>query len=76
MTKEEAIDLAEKIRVTMDKNKGVVTLFLQIGISVNVRIKSVNSSLREDNYTCIISTFTTDINHVVNYSIYEIKDVK
>jgi len=74
-TKEQTIILANKATNTLDKNKGEFTLTFFDGTTEKVKILNINSTYNESVFSCIITTFTTDINSTTRYDIYEIKDI-
>lgn len=74
-TKEKLIELSDKIRNILDEKKGVLTLTFFDNTSVTVRLKEMNSHLSQEAYSCILTTFTNDINKTNNYDIKLIKDV-
>ncbi len=74
-TKEQAIILATKATDTLDKNKGVFTLTFFDDTKKKVKVLNINSRLDESDFSCILTTFTNDINNTTFYSIYDLKDI-
>jgi hypothetical protein len=74
-TKEQAIKLATKATDNLDKKKGVFTLTFFDDTKKEVRVLNINSNLDKDGFSCVLTTFTNDINNTTRYDIYDLKDI-
>jgi hypothetical protein len=71
-TRIQSITLANRISDLMDANRGEFTLTFYTGAPVNIKLFEINSSLGNNGFVCTLLTFTTNINDITEYDIYNI----
>ena len=75
-TLEEAISLCMKAGNLIGPNQGELTLTFFDDKKIKVKILNKSSHWSKDQFTCILKTFTTDINQTTLYDIFYIKEVE
>ena len=71
-TKEEAIALFEKIEEIKENKNNNLILTLFDKTELEVKLKSLNSKISENNFSCTLVTFTNNANETTSYDIYDI----
>lgn len=74
-SKEEAIALFEKIEEIKENKNNSLILTLFDKTELKVKLKSLNSNISENNFSCTLVTFTNNMNETTSYDIYDINDV-
>ena len=74
-TKEQTIKLTNKATQILDQKKYVLTLTFFDNTKKDVKVLNINSNLDNNEFSCFLTTFTTDMNKTTTYDIYNLKDV-